>query len=345
MKKTLGILLFLIAVCVATGLAEPRFLGAGNVNNILKYSALVGFIGVGAALVIVTGGIDLSIGSVICLSGCLTGWLLAPGQDWNLTATLAAVAAASVAIGLLHGVLITKAGLQPFVVTLCGLLFYRGIARWFTGDDTVGIPRDLEGLRFLVKGRLPLDPGDLATWLRTLAGGEYPGDLSRGYELPLTMVLLAAVAVAASVLLNQTVFGRHLLALGRSPRAAEYSGIAGDRIVIACYVICSALTGLTGVLFAVEIGSVQPASFGNFYELYAIAAAVLGGCSLRGGEGSIFGVVIGAAVIRVLPNSVNLLGIPSKLEGAIIGAAILLSVLADETVRRLVARRRAARRG
>jgi len=155
-------------------------------------------------------------------------------------------------------------------------------------------------------------------------------------------LILLVVAVAAAVFLNLTVYGRYLLAVGRNEQAARYSGIQTDRIVVLAYVICAALAGLGGLLFVLDVNSAQPVDFGNFYELYAIAAAVLGGCSLRGGEGTIVGVLVGATLMQVLRNSINLLGIPTQLEFAIIGAVILLGVVADELVRRLAAHRRTA---
>jgi ribose transport system permease protein len=142
--------------------------------------------------------------------------------------------------------------------------------------------------------------------------------------------------------LNYTIYGRYLLALGRNEQAARYSGINTDRMVIFAYVVCSLLAGLAGMLFALDLNSAQPSSLGNVYELYAIAAAVLGGCSLRGGEGSILGVLIGTAVMRALNNSINMLGIPGQLEFVIIGAVILGGVIIDELVKRLAARRRGA---
>jgi ribose transport system permease protein len=147
------------------------------------------------------------------------------------------------------------------------------------------------------------------------------------------------LAVAAAVLLNRTIFGRYMLALGRNEEAARYSGIHTDRMKILAYTICSLTAGFGGLLFALDVNSVQPANFGNFYELYAIAAAVLGGCSLRGGEGSILGVVIGAAVMRVLYNAINLLRIPTTLEFSIIGAVILGGVMVDELARRYAERK------
>jgi ribose transport system permease protein len=154
---------------------------------------------------------------------------------------------------------------------------------------------------------------------------------------------LLAVAILSAIFLNRTIWGRYLLALGRNETATRYSGINTDRMKIGAYVICSLLAGVGGVLFSLALNSIQPSGLGEFYELYAIAAAVLGGCSLRGGEGTITGVVIGTALLRVLYNAINILGIPTHLEFAIIGAVILAGVIADELVKRFAARRRAAR--
>jgi ribose transport system permease protein len=159
--------------------------------------------------------------------------------------------------------------------------------------------------------------------------------------VPMPLIVLLLLAILAAVLLNQTIIGRYLLALGRNEEAARYSGINTDRMTIMAYVICSGAAGVAGVLFALDINAVQPSGHGNFYELYAIAAAVLGGCSLRGGEGSIVGVIIGAAVIQVLYNSIILLSIPSQLEFAIIGLVILAGVIADEMAKRMRHRRQA----
>ena len=277
-------------------------------------------ISIGVAFVIITGGIDLSIGSLIGLVGCLLPMLLAAGYPPVIA--LLAVVVLSLAIGLMHGLLITRLGLQPFVVTLCGLLFYRGFARWLTHDQVQGFGSSYEGLRQLAIGKVSL-------------GG--------GFALPIPFFLLVIAGVLAALFLNRTIWGRYLLALGRNETAARYSGIQIERMKVLAYVLCSGTAGLGGILFALDVNSVQPAAHGNFYELYAIAAAVLGGCSLRGGEGSILGVVIGAAVMRLLYNAINVSGIPTQLEFAIIGAVILAGVIADELIRRVASRRRAGR--
>src|SRR6202007_2964835 len=143
---------------------------------------------------------------------------------------------------------------------------------------------------------------------------------------------IAMVVVAATmwVVLHRSVFGRHLFAVGKNEEAARYSGIRTHRVIISAYVICAVLTAIAAIFFAMYTRSISPSSHGNFYELYAIAAAVLGGCSLRGGEGSIIGIVLGAILLQVLQNLVNLLGIPSSLNFAVMGTVILIGVLADQ---------------
>ena len=145
---------------------------------------------------------------------------------------------------------------------------------------------------------------------------------------------MVGVGIVAAIFLNRTIYGRHLLALGNNEQAARYSGINTDRMIITAYVISAVLAGFTGMLFALDLNSVQPSTHGNFYELYAIAGAVLGGCSLRGGQGSILGVIIGTALVRVLYNAITILGIPTQLEFTVIGMVILCGVVFDEFIKR-----------
>ena len=313
MKKVLGIFAILVIVCVVTAIGNDRFLIGYNVENNLRRIGLFGIIGIGAAFVIITSGIDLSIGSVIALVGCLLPMLIVEhGVPIPLAVLLLLVL--SLGIGLLHGLLITKLRLQPFVVTLCGLLIYRGIARWITSDDTQGFENGYKAFREIGTGSVPI------------------GELARpygSYAVPYPFLIMVALAILAGIFLNKTIYGRYLLALGRNEQAARFSGINTNRMTIVAYVICSLMAGLAGILFSLDLNSVQPASHGEFYELYAIAAAVLGGCSLRGGEGSILGVVFGTALIRMLYNASSLLGIPTQLEFAIIGVVILAGALVD----------------
>jgi len=323
--KIWGIFGLLVAVCLFTAIKSDKFLIESNLENLANRTALYGILGIGAALVIITGGIDLSIGSLVCLVGVLLPYLLVK-QHWSMAASVATVMGISVSIGLIHGLLITKMRLQPFVVTLCGLLLYRGIARGLTGDQSQGFGLGYKQLRALARYPIPIFGSD-----------------SELFQLPATALSLIIIAVAAAIFLNKTIYGRYLLALGNNPEAARYSGINVDRMTLLAYVICSTLAGFGGMLFVFDINNAQPSDFGNFYELYAIAAAVLGGCSLRGGEGSILGVVIGAAVMQVISNTINLVYTEHQnMEFAIIGGVILIGVIVDELTRRLVAARREA---
>jgi ribose transport system permease protein len=208
-------------------------------------------------------------------------------------------------IGWIHGLLITRLRLQPFIVTLCGLLLYRGIARYVAEDTTKGF------------GSQGFD------WLRRAATGSFA-------SIPMPFVLLLLVGAVTWVMLHRSVYGRHLFAVGRNAEAARYSGIDTKKVIAGAYVISGSLAALAAILIAFYTNSISPSSHGNFYELYAIAAAVLGGCSLRGGEGSIAGILIGTALLQVLRNLVNLLDIPGSLDFAVMGAVILIGVIADQ---------------
>ena len=319
MKKALGIIGIFTAIFLLASLYGENFLTGINLMQLTQRTALYSIIALGAALVIVTGGIDLSIGSVVCLAGIMTPWLLIE-HEWSPWAVVPTVLAVSAAIGLFHGLLITRLRLQPFLVTLCGLLLYRGIARWMTGDQTQGFMGEHGKLRTLATGRF-----------------EIPG--VENFLLPATVIPAAILPIALGIFYSRTVWGRWILATGRNESAARYSGIPTAWLVTGSYVGCSLLAGFGGMLFIFDLSSAQPSDFGNFYELYAIAAAVLGGCSLRGGEISVTGVVFGAATLQILRNSITLVGLSSQIEFAVIGAVLLIGVAADEGVRRFIARR------
>lgn len=250
--------------------------------------------------------------------------LLKRSQRISIPAAVLLVLLMAGGLGLVHGLLITKLRLQPFVVTLCGLLIYRGVSRWLTNDNPAGFGELQQVLGPIASGRVGL-----------LYDGE-----NVVFGIPIPFFLLLLIAGLAALFLNRTIWGRYLLALGRNEEAARFSGINTAKITVLAYVLCALLAAVGGMLFAIEFSSISPSSFGNSFELYAIAAAVLGGCSLRGGEGSIIGVVIGTAVMQVLNNLIVLLKIPQSLEATIIGAVILLGVLGDELMRRATARRR-----
>jgi len=229
---------------------------------------------------------------------------------WPAILAVIAIMAIAIVIGLAHGLLVTKARLQPFIVTLCGLLLYRGLARFIADDETKGFG-NAEGFE----------------GLRTLATGSVLG-------VPTPFLLLMIVSFLMWVLVHRSVYGRHLFAVGRNEEAARYSGINSSLVTAGAYVISGLLAGVASVVFAFYTNSISPSSHGNFFELYGIAAAVLGGCSLRGGEGSIGGILIGTALLQVLQNLVNLLGVPSSLNFAVMGVVILIGAIVDEILKR-----------
>lgn len=319
MKKIKGILITLIVIYVATAIFGENFLSGYNQGKLLERTALYGLLGIGVSFVIITGGIDLSIGSVVCLVGCGVPWLLTK-QGWSPGSAVLLAMVVSLCIGLWHGFLIAKLKLQPFVVTLCGLLIYRGAMRGIVEDQSQGFEGGYESFR---------------QW-----GTEWI-QVAGKFGIPYPFLILIAVAVIAWIFLNKTIWGRYLFALGNNEEAARLSGINTDRMVILSYVICSMLAALGGLLFVLNGSSAQPSDYGNFYELYAIAAAVLGGCSLRGGEGTVVGVVIGTAVMQLLRNMINLVDwLKSHMEFLIVGVVLLVAVIVDEIVKQRVAKRR-----
>jgi ribose transport system permease protein len=310
LKKDLGLLLLILVVGTAVAFMNPRFISPINLANTANLIGLFGLFSIGEGFVIITGGIDLSIGSIFALLGVIFIDLLVAYQlHWAIAVLI--VVAAGLGLGAIHGFLVTRMRLQPFIVTLCGLLIYRGIARYYTNDGTAG---------FEFGQTFPT-----LEWLTT----------GRTIGVPHSFLIFLVVAVIMGVVLHRSIFGRYLFAIGKNEEAARYSGIRTTRIIAAAYIICGALAGLSSIYLAMYTRSISPASHGNFYELYGIAAAVLGGCSLRGGEGSIMGIVLGSILLQVLQNLVNLLGIPSSLNFAVMGSVILVGVLADQQLIRL----------
>jgi ribose transport system permease protein len=308
MRKEVGTFALLVVLCVVVAILNPVFLDAANLQNLARLIGIYGIFSIGLGLVIITGGIDLSVGSVFALLGVLLSIFLV---EWQMPAALAVFAVIGIAtfLGLINGLLVTRVKIQPFIVTLCGLLFYRGLARFIASDETKGFGA-ASGFETL----------------QSLATGSVAG-------IPMPFIILVVISVVMWVVLHRSIYGRYLFAVGRNETAARFSGINSNKVVTGAYVLCGLLAGIAGVLLAFYTNSISPSSHGNFYELYGIAAAVLGGCSLRGGEGSIIGILIGTALLQVLQNLVNLLGIPSSLNFAVMGAVILIGVVADQLIR------------
>lgn len=304
MKKEFGILVLLVLICIIVSFVNPAFLSAFNLQNNARWIGIYGIFSIGLGIVIITGGIDLSVGSVFALLGVIFAILL---RDWHVHWVLAllVVMGGAVALGVWHGWLIAKMRMQPFIVTLCGLLIYRSWARTLAQEETKGFGIESFG------------------WLRPLTADKLLG-------IPMPFIWLLVIAAIMWIVLHRSIYGRYIYAVGRNEQAAKYSGINSKLVIASAYVICMILTGFAGVILALDINSVSPADFGQSYELYGIAAAVLGGCSLRGGEGSILGIVIGTALLQILQNVVNLMKIPSSHLGEVLGYVILAGVLVDQ---------------
>lgn len=326
MRKELGMFCALVALCLIIGISNSDFFGGTNLTNTSRQVAMLGIFAIGVAFVIITGGIDLSIGSLIGLTGVLIAKCSAPVMDgvtsgYGLPIGVGIAVALGVAllIGLAQGLLITRLNLQPFIVTLGGMLLIKGVSQVITGGGSISFgSHDFRAL------------GDEG--------------LALGFmEIPWPVLIFAVVALAATYALHFSVFGRHLFAIGGNRDAALYAGVPVKRIECSTYVISAGLAGVAGITYAAYIGQMSH-SVGEGYELYAITAAVIGGCSLRGGAGTILGVMIGAAVIRVLDNGINMFkltftdaagkvvtwSLSDNWRNVIIGAVILAAVVLDQ---------------
>jgi ribose transport system permease protein len=288
---------------------NPRFLSITNLQNLARVVGMFGIFSIGVGFVIITGGIDLSVGSLFAFLGIVLYMLLV---QWHIPWVLAVgiILAIALIIGFFHGLLVSKVKIQPFIATLCGMLIYRGLAQFIAKDATKGFGY-AEGFEGLCR----------------LSTGAFLG-------VPMPFILLILVGSVTWIVLHQTVYGRYLMAVGRNEEGVRYSGVNTNLVILFAYIISSFLAGISAILFAFYSNAIAPSSHGSFYELYAIAAAVLGGCSLRGGEGTILGIIVGAALLQVLQNLVNLLGIPSSLNYAVMGGVILISVIVDQVMNR-----------
>jgi len=337
MRREIGIGVALFVLCLGLWISNSDFLGPSNAINTLRQISMLGIFAIGISFVIITGGIDLSIGSVIGLTGVLIAKMSspnAPGLGYPLWVGILVGLAAALAIGLFQGLLITRLRLQPFIVTLGGMLLIRGLSQTIVEGGTISL------------GGSPL--------LRLANGGVLQVGTDALIPYPM-LIFLGAIAIGTYVL-HFTVFGRYLYAIGGNREAAEYSGIAVQKVETLSYVISAGLGGVAGVCYAAYIGQMSQ-QVGIAYEMYAIAAAVLGGCSLRGGEGTILGIVIGSAMMRVIDNGINMFQLPyvdpdgipriwrlnPNWTFIIIGAVILLAVVLDQVVHMVQARRRLRR--
>ncbi|MBT9282754.1 MAG: ribose ABC transporter permease [Hydrogenibacillus schlegelii] len=295
-----GPLLGLIVLSVALALTTPHFLTVNNILNVLRQVSINALIALGMTFVILTGGIDLSVGSMLALSGALAAGMIHGGVPAALAVALALFAGA--AMGAANGVLVARGRLAPFIVTLATMTVYRGLTLVYTDG------RPITGL------------------------GDAFGVIGRGYlfDIPLPVLWLGLGFAGSYLLLNSTVFGRHVYAVGGNEEAALHSGVATDRIKIWVYTISGLAAAAGGIILTSRLNSAQPTA-GMGYELDAIAAVVLGGTSLSGGRGTLGGTLVGALIIGVLNNGLNLLNVSSFYQQVVKGAVILLAVLLDRS--------------
>lgn len=300
-----GALIGLILLFVIFAVTTPRFFSAPNLINVLDQVTVLGVLAIGATAVIITGGIDLSVGSVLALSTMVLGWLSHDGGVPMWVAMLAAVAVGALA-GLLNGLGVTVAGLPPFIATLAMMSVCRGMANLLTdGQQIVGYPE----------------------WFYSLASTRYLGFFS------VTAIIFVLLAVVAAVVLKYRPAGRKVYAVGGSAEVARLAGVKVRSVTTWVYVTAGALAGVGAIILASRLDSSQP-SAGTGYELDVIAAVVIGGASLSGGTGRITGTVIGVFIIGILRNGLNLLGVSPFIQQIVIGLVIAGAVVVDVLRRR-----------
>lgn len=311
----LSALLTLLLLIAGFALASQAFFSVNNALTVLLQTSVIGLLGIGMTLVIITGGIDLSVGSVLALSGVGTAMAVKAGVPVGLAMALGVSIGA--ACGAINGLVVTRAKIPPFVATLGMMLMARGLALQLTG----AAPISQLGEAF---GRL--GNGALFRMVEMQPNG-FPKVIFPG--IPYPAILLAVVAVGAAYLLRRRQIGRHIYATGSNEEAARLSGVRVDQTKLYAYVMSGALAGLAGNVLMSRLVTAQP-SEGVMYELDAIAAAVIGGASLSGGVGAVSGTMIGAFIIGILRNGLNMAGVSAFIQQIVIGAVVIGAVWIDQ---------------
>jgi ribose transport system permease protein len=298
----------LLVIFAFFSIVSPNFFNYGNVTNILFSTVVIGTLALGTTFVIITGGIDLSIGTGMALCAVMSGVLIVNAGIPLPLGVLGAILFGGL-IGLVNGLNVAVLGLPPFIATLAMMLVAQGLA-------------------LVLSDSTPIYFDQTPSYIDISIGSIIPGT-----DFPNAVLILALAAVVAGVLLNKTVLGRYTYSIGSNEEATALSGIDVRRWKILIYTLAGLFTGLAGVMISARLGSAQPAT-GMGYELQAIAAVVIGGTSLSGGKGSIVGTVIGALIISVLNNGLQIMSIPQEWQNVILGCVILLAVYADRARKR-----------
>ena len=299
----IGISLALLCEIILFALLSPHFLTADNLLNVSLQVSITAIIAVGMTFVILTNGIDLSVGSLVAFVGVITTSMLTiplPAAV-SLTVSIAAGLLMGAVSGAFAGAVITRFHITPFIVTLAIMTILRGAAFIYTQGRPIW---------------------ELPAEFTVLGSGRLAG-------VPVPTVMMIAVYIAAHIVLTRTRFGRHVYAVGGNPEAARLAGIRTELVLVQVYTLCGILTAVSGILLASRLNSGQP-NAGLMYELDVIASVVVGGTSLNGGRGSVVGTFIGSMLIGVLRNGLNLLDVESYVQQVVVGVVILLAVMADQ---------------
>jgi len=294
-----GILVALVILAATTALLNPRFLSTFNLQILTRQIAVFGIIAIGEMFVIITRGIDLSPGAMIAMTCVLVAWFITHGL--GIVGAIIAVLAVSAGVGVWHGLFVSKLRIPPFIITLCTFLIARGLGGAITrGWPILNLPSSLSYL-----------------WYGMILG-----------ILPVPVLILAIVAGVSIFILRYSPLGRHIYAVGGSIEAARLSGINVDKTRSIAYTVSTILAGIVGILHAARLEQ-GTANVGQFYELYAIASAVIGGTSLFGGIGTVLGTVIGASILSTIWNSMLLLKVSAYWQNVVLGVVIVTAVTVD----------------
>ena len=298
-----GVLLSFIIIFSVLSLTTPGFLSLSNLTTVLRQISINGILAVGVTFVIITGGIDLSLGSTVALAGVTAALFARQGGDALILPLIAGITTGLV-VGLVNGLIVTRGKVAPFIVTL-------------------GMMTILRGTALVVSDGRPVS--NLSNAFNAIGGGDLMG-------IPIPILVFLAVVVVSHVILDRTVIGRYVYATGGNEKAAYASGVDTDRVKMFVYVICGAFAGLAGIVLASRINTGQP-NAGVSFELDAIAAAVIGGTNLSGGIGKVTGTVLGVLIIGIINNGLDLLNVTSYYQQIIKGVIIIGAVLIDRNKR------------
>ncbi len=301
--RELGLLLIIVTLCVAMSFASPYFLTWNNFRAMLMSFSVEGIVVVGMTILLIVGAIDLSVGSVVCFAMVVSGYLFLAGLDpWS--ASLAGILASSV-VGMLMALCVTRIGLHSFIVSLAFMVIVRGLCLAITGGTPLSLFSLPPSFKFIGQGNI--------------------------YGLPVVIIIFALVVAIFDFLLRKATVFRKVFYTGSNEKAAAYSGIRIDRVKFWCIVLCSTLSGVAGVIYMARFGAATP-TFGVGMELNIIAAAVIGGASLKGGSGTVLGAILGMALLSVVSSSLILLDVSVYWQDAIRGLILLAAVAIDHVL-------------